>query len=166
MSLIMYDKEIQKMLEVAVVEMRSNNVVRMPEGVVKNRPIVDKVMNDEHMMKEEMEKMKEKKMKTMIKSDCKLKDYVKTGTLYSVRKTWEARSYMLPVAGNYPGYTKYQGSGWLCQACSLQVREDQDHLALCPGYTDLLVGKDINIDSDLIEFFRLVMARKEKEGWN
>ena len=46
-------------------------------------------------------------MKRMRKSDISLKDYMRTGTLYSVRKTWEVRSYMLHAAGNYPGHRKY-----------------------------------------------------------
>ena len=65
-----------------------------------------------------------KKMKTMRKSPVSLKDYMRTGTLYSVRKTWEVRSYMLRVAGNYPGHRKYLATGWQCQACLEQVRED------------------------------------------
>ena len=40
-------------------------------------------------MKEEMEKMKDKKMKTMYNQNLELKQYVKSGTLYSARKTWE-----------------------------------------------------------------------------
>ena len=51
-----------------------------------------------------------KKMKTMRKSPVSLKDYMRTGTLYSARKTWEARSYMLCVAGNYPGHLRYLAS--------------------------------------------------------
>ena len=44
---------------------------------------------DEALMKEEMEKMKDKKMKTMYNQNLELKQYVKSGTLYSARKTWE-----------------------------------------------------------------------------
>ena len=61
---------------------------------------------DEAMMKEEMEPMKEKKMRTLFYQNLGLKDYVKRGTLFSTRKTWEVRSHMLDVAGNYPGHRK------------------------------------------------------------
>ena len=123
---------------------------------------------DEVRMKKEMgdEHTGMKKMKVMRKSDCSLKDYMKTGTLYSARKTWEVRSYMLRVAGNYPGHKKYLATGWQCQACMQQVREDQDHLVLCSGYRDLLEGKDLESDEDLVDFFRKVMARREKNGWD
>ena len=46
---------------------------------------------------------------------------------------------MLDVAGNYPGHRKYEPSNWMCQACGGVVREDQEHLTRCEGYTDLLV---------------------------
>ena len=65
---------------------------------------------DEASMKEEMQKMKEEKMRTMVNGNLDLKEYVKKGTLYSARKTWEVRSHMLDVAGNYPGNNKYKAS--------------------------------------------------------
>ena len=123
---------------------------------------------DEVKMKKEMgdEQSGMKKMKVMRKNDCSLKDYVKTGTLHSVRKTWEVRSYMLRVAGNYPGHKRYLATGWQCQACLGQVREDQDHLSSCSGYSDLRQGKDLDSDKDLVDFYTRVMARREKEGWD
>ena len=44
-----------------------------------------------------------------------MKDYVKTGTLYSARKTWQVRRYMLDVAGNYRNYGKYKDTSLKCQ---------------------------------------------------
>ena len=41
---------------------------------------------DENNMMEEMEHMKDKKNKKIINEDYKLKDYVKTGNLYSARR--------------------------------------------------------------------------------
>ena len=57
-------------------------------------------------MKEQMEPMKEKKMRTMFYQNLDLKEYVKKGTLFSARKTWEVRSHMLDVAGNFPAHKK------------------------------------------------------------
>ena len=42
---------------------------------------------DEALMKEEMERMKDKKMKTLFLQNLELKEYVKSGTLYTARKT-------------------------------------------------------------------------------
>ena len=61
---------------------------------------------DEAEMKEEMERMKDKKVRRMVNQNLDLKEYVKNGTLFSARRTWEIRSHMLDAAGNYPGHSK------------------------------------------------------------
>ena len=119
---------------------------------------------EDTMMKRECSDMK--KMKKIVSEDWGIKEYVKTGTLWSVRKTWEARAFMLHVAGNYSHNKRYEATGWQCQACVLQVREDQDHLSLCQGYADLRQGLDLDTDDDLVEFLRQVMARRESHGWD
>ena len=125
------------------------------------------IMMDEVRMKKEMgdEQSGMKKMKVMRKSDCTLKDYMKTGTLYSARKTWEMRSYMLRVAGNYPSHKKYLATGWQCQACLEQVREDQDHLTSCSGYSDLQQGRDFESDKELVDFYIQGSHGQEGEEW-
>ena len=60
---------------------------------------------------------------------------------------------------NYSHIQKYGATGWQCQACVLQVREDQDHLSLRQGL-------DPDTDDDLVEFLRQVMARRERHGWD
>ena len=117
-------------------------------------------------MKQEMEKMKDKKMRTMIKDGCKLKDYVKHGNLYSARNTWEIRCFMLRVAGNFPSYKKYESTGWRCQACPYMVREDQNQITHCSGYAELRAGIDFSSDEDIVKFYRRVMKKREANGWD
>ena len=38
------------------------------------------------------------------------------------------------------------------------VTEDQDHLSFCDGYADLKLEKDLEEESDFVDFYRLVMA--------
>ena len=121
---------------------------------------------DEARMKEEMQKMKEKKMRTMVNQNLEMKEYVKKGTLYSARKTWEVRSHMLDVAGNYPGNNKYKASRWMCQACDLEVKEDQEHLTRCRGYEDLRGDADLNMENELVDFFTRVMERRRENKWD
>ena len=94
-----------------------------------------------------------------------MKEYVRTGTLYSVRRTWEACCYMLKVAGNFSHDRRYEKTRWMCQACSLQVREDQDHLASCPGHDNLRSDLDITYKDDLVTFYKRVMERRKRAGW-
>ena len=83
----------------------------------------------------------------MVNQNLDLKDYVRNGTLFSARMTWEIRSRMLDVAGNYPGHSKYKASSFLCQACNMEVKEDQEHLTVCV--------------EELVEFFNSVMERRK-----
>ena len=52
---------------------------------------------DEAMMKKEMERMGNKKMRTMVHQNLDLKDYVWNGSLVSARKTWQIRCFMLAI---------------------------------------------------------------------
>ena len=128
--------------------------------------IVDQACNsyEDTIMKMESQDMQ--KMKRIVVEDWGQKDYVKSGTLHSVWSTWKVRAYMLDVAGNFSHHRKYESSGWKCKGCTLQVREDQDHLTGCDGYSDLAEGKDFEEDADLVEFYRQVMARREEQGWD
>ena len=117
-------------------------------------------------MKEEMEKMKEKKMKTMYYQNLEIKEYVKSGTLFTARKTWEVRSHMMDVAGNYPGHRKYEPSNWRCQACNQEVKEDQEHLTICEGYQELREDADLGNEQELVEFFGRVMAKRKEMKWD
>ena len=98
-----------------------------------------------------MGKMKEEKMRTMYFQNLEMKDYVKKGTLYEARKTWEVRSHMLDLAGNFPGHKKYEQSDWKCQACNQQVREDQEHVMHCEGYVDLKEDADLTNEEELVQ---------------
>ena len=121
---------------------------------------------DEANMKKEMERMQNKKMRTMIHENLDLKEYVRKGSLISARKTWQIRSFMLDVAGNYPGHSKYKGSDWRCQACSLELREDQEHLLVCEGYEDLKENLDLRSESEMVNFYQRVMDRRRQMNWS
>ena len=72
---------------------------------------------------------------------------------------------MLRVARNYPRHMKYVATGWRCPACALEVREAQEHLARCEGYSDIRAGKALTVESELVKFVKSVVAsRKEMHG--
>ena len=43
------------------------------------------------------------------------------------------------------------------------MREDQDHLGLCSGYSDLLQGRDLASDTELVEFTLVHTSDGEEE---
>ena len=71
---------------------------------------------------------------------------------------------MLRVARNYPGHGRSASTGWRCQACSMEAREDEEHLASCQGYTNIQASKDLRNEGELIEFYKSVMARRKERG--
>ena len=73
---------------------------------------------------------------------------------------------MLRVAGNYPGHNKSASSGWRCQACELEVWEDQKHPASCTGYANIRAGRDLTMEDELVCFLKNVMARRKEKGWD
>ena len=91
---------------------------------------------EDSMMKTETAEME--KMRRIRAEEWGLKEYVQNASLWNVQKTWEARAYMLHVAGNYTHSRRYEATRWHCQACVSQVREDQDHLGLSPLEETLL----------------------------
>ena len=119
---------------------------------------------DEANMKREMEKLK--KMEKMSKENLGMKEYVKTGTLYSARQTWRVRSSMVDLGGNFPNQAKYRRTMAKCQACDMQEREDQAHVARCIGYQDLRDGADLENETELVEYFSKVLERRKTNGWD
>ena len=141
-----------------------------PRSTEKGRHEYNKIVKeacrwaDEASMKKEMEKLK--KLEGMSKENLKMKEYVKTGTLYTARETWRVRSRMLDLGGNYPNMAKYRKTMAKCQVCNLQEREDQAHVARCEGYQDIREGADLGNETELVEYFSRVMKRRKENGWD
>ena len=73
---------------------------------------------------------------------------------------------MLDVAGNYPGHSKYKRTDGRCQACSLELSEDQEHLLICEGYEDLRKNLDLSSEPELVSFYQRVMDRRRQMNWS
>ena len=73
--------------------------------------------------------------------------------------------YMLDMAGNYRNYGKYKHTSWKCQACNLDVIEDQEHLIVCDGYADLHQGADLRMEPELVDFYQRVLNRRKEKNW-
>ena len=90
------------------------------------------------------------------------KDYILNQSINKARLYFKSRVSMLPFAGNYPNYLKYQKSNWLCQ-CTLS-KEEESHLlsGQCPVYGDLCEGRDLTKDEDLVGLFTEILGRRER----
>ena len=68
---------------------------------------------------------------------------------------------MNKVRGNYKSDPIMVKNGVGCVACSYN-KEVNSHIIECEGYIDLRIGKDLEVDSDLVEYFREVMKRRRE----
>ena len=116
---------------------------------------------DEFEMKEEMDKLK--KMERLKMENCEIKEYMRKESLKSVRETFRMRVMMIDwVKGNYKN--RYRQQGLICEGCWEEEVETQSHLTVCEAYQDLREGRDMESDSDLVGFFREVLARRNMLG--
>ena len=89
------------------------------------------------------------------------KDYLKSLHLPDARLRFSLRSKMTKtVQMNYKGDPKYRKNLWKCLDC--QTPDTQEHIVRCPAYQPLRVGKDLNNDKDLVDYFRKVIKTREK----
>ena len=72
----------------------------------------------------------------------------------------------MDLAGNFPNHAKYKKSMARCQACDIQVMEDQEHVSKCVCYQDLRADADLEQEPEPVEYFSKVMERRKKNGWN
>ena len=56
----------------------------------------------------------------------------------------------------------YKQDGISCEGCGIEV-DTQAHAMICPAYADLRDGKDMGNDSDLVNFFRRVLERRDSK---
>ena len=96
-----------------------------------------------------------------------LKDYMKRKALKDVRDIFAERNFMLPFAGNYKGDKRFKSSNWKCLLCRKEdnvarLIEDQDHILICDGYSDLHHKYDLDSDEGRMLFFRDAVRRRDE----
>ena len=67
------------------------------------------------------------------------------------------------LRANFPSDPKNRVEGCMvCVGCGAN-KETNSHVTECAAYVDLLVGRDLSDDGDLVKFFKDVMDRREKK---
>ena len=77
------------------------------------------------------------------------------------RIKFKLRTNMTNVKFNYKSDPINLKSLWHCDSCQSAI-DSQDHVLWCPAYQELREGKDINNDSDLIDYIRKVVQIRDK----
>ena len=91
-----------------------------------------------------------------------VQDYMRTKTLNYIRDLFRIKTRMNHLRANFPSDPKNRVEvGMVCVGCGVN-KETNSHVTECVAYADLLVGRDLSDDGDLVKFFKHVMDRREK----
>ena len=88
--------------------------------------------------------------------------YFKTMKLKESRTMFGLNSKMTKtVKSHFWGDKKFSQELWMCTFCS--NIENISHIKFCPMYSQLREGKDLNNDSDLVQYFTEVLKMRENQ---
>ena len=133
------------------------NITNMSKKVLKATMSAAFRTEEERMMKEEM--LEKKKVCALVEEDCLTKEYMKTKNLWDCREIFRIRSNMNNIRGNFKNTPQVKKDGALCVACGME-EEVNSHLTVCVEYQDVRQGKDLANITDMVSYFREVMARR------
>ena len=68
---------------------------------------------------------------------------------------------MTDLKFNFKHDKNYSDELWRCDSCQSSI-ETQQHVLICPAYSELRQGKDIKNDKDLVSYIKQVMKIREK----
>ena len=100
-----------------------------------------------------------------------MKPYFKTLNVPDSMMKFKISSFMTPtIRMNFTSDKRFAAELWSCPACrdrpdlvGLSVsRDTQQHVMECEAYDDLRLGKDLDSDQDLVDYFRQVIARRSE----
>ena len=102
------------------------------------------------------------KCTNIVNDDFKVQDYMRYSSLNDTRDIFRIKTRMNHLRGNFSSVYKNKGEeAMFCVGCK-SVKETNSHVTECAIYADLMEGRDLRDDGDLVSFFRDVMARREK----
>ena len=104
------------------------------------------------------------KVKDKIMESFHQKEYFKSTKINEGRIMFRSRCKMLNCKMNFPSDPKFKKELWLCDSCKRAI-DTQSHVMICPAYSKLREGKDVNSDDDVITYLVEVMKIRERMGF-
>ena len=101
------------------------------------------------------------KLQNLVTESCNMKEYFRENSMTRMREMFRIKTNMNEIKGNFKHDVKNKVEGIACVACWSED-EVNSHVMTCDKYQDLRVGRDLDKDSDLVNFFRDVMARRDE----
>ena len=85
--------------------------------------------------------------------------YLKSMSQVNARLRFKIWAKMTPtVRMNFRNNRDYKKSGWACQA-----PDTQEHILICSAYALMRENKNLEDDSDLVDYFNLVISHRLKQ---
>ena len=97
----------------------------------------------------------------IVNDEFEIQKYMKENDLKTIRDLFRIKLRMNHLKANFPSDPKNKGVGGLSWVGCGKTDESNSHVAECNGYADLRMGRDLNNDKDLVNYFKDVMARRE-----
>ena len=88
--------------------------------------------------------------------------YLKSMSEVNARLRFKIWAKMTPtVRMNFRNNRDYKKSGWACPDC--QAPDTQEHILICSAYALMRENKNLEDDSDLVDYFNLVISHRLKQ---
>ena len=108
-------------------------------------------------LKEKIRKLE--KLEVMKKERFEQKDYLRSLSLEQARVLFRVRTRMVNCKLNQSSSRANKVSLWRCDECGFI--DSQSHILHCPAYQDLRMGKDLNSDLDVANYFKQVLLLRD-----
>ena len=123
------------------------------------RSVRKKSQNDLLFQMKKYSKIDESELK---KEEYSLKNYIKKLNTPDARLRFALRAKMTrSVKMNFKGVKSFAAENWLCNDCL--VPDTQEHLMECPAFSSFRVGKDLQTDKNLVDYFRQIILLRSSD---
>ena len=96
-----------------------------------------------------------------VSENFELKEYFSHLDVHGARMRFKIATQMVPsIQMNFKSDPKFAANLWTCSGCN-SFRDTQDHVIECPGYATLRNNLDLQVDADLVKYFRQVLMVRD-----
>ena len=86
-----------------------------------------------------------------------LKSYISELDVSAARMRFKISTNMVPtIQMNFQSDPIFSANLWTCSGCSI-LRDTQDHVLICPAYSDIRTGLNLENDPDLVKYFQQII---------
>ena len=119
-----------------------------------------KEANRQELIKE-MRKLS--KVKHLVGEEFARKEYLDNRDITQVRTKFSERCSMFYCKMNYQNDPVFKEECWTCDSCQSAI-DDMAHVMVCAAYQPLRADKDMDSDSDIVEYLVAVSKIRGKLG--